>query len=103
MIFCPYEEVNEVWEVIARATVGNELGIAAKVAPRDPEDTGDRKVRLICIYTKDFNDAADVTRVVTKLKNFGLIDRGKALYYKCGKYQTLVILCLRNDEDLMDL
>lgn len=85
MIFCPSEEVNQVWAVIARATVSNDLGIAAKVAPKDPEDTGDRLMRLICIYTKDFADEADVTRVITKLKNFGLIDRGKPLYYKCGK------------------
>jgi hypothetical protein len=83
MIFCQANEVNDVWAVVARATANNELGIAAKVSPDDGDD---RKDRVICIYTKDFTDMKDVSRVVHKLKQLGVIDsRGKPIYYKCGK------------------
>jgi hypothetical protein len=82
MIFCEAAEVNEVWAVVARATANNDLGIAAKVAP----DQGDmRKPRLMCIYTKDFTDMDDVSRVIRKMQDLGLVDsRGRPLYYKCG-------------------
>ena len=84
MIFCSPEEVNEVWMIVARATANNDLGVAAKVAPSDGFD--DRKQRLLCIYTKDFTDLEDVTRVVEKLKDLGLVEAaGKPIYYKCGK------------------
>jgi len=83
MIFCQAAEVNAVWSVIARATASNELGIAAKVTPDDGDD---RKPRLICIYTKDFTDMKDVSRVIHKLRDLGLVEpRGKPIYYKCGK------------------
>ncbi|KAE8448245.1 hypothetical protein EG329_009676 [Mollisiaceae sp. DMI_Dod_QoI] len=87
MIFCDAAEVNDVWSVVARATANNDLGIAAKVAPGDGLD---RKERLICIYTKDFNDMKDVSRVVHKLKDLGIIDsREKPIYYKCDAYTYL--------------
>ena len=83
MIFCQANEVNAVWAVVARATANNELGIAAKVSPDDGDD---RKSRLICIYTRDFTDMKDVSRVVHKLKDLGVVDsQGKPIYYKCGK------------------
>ena len=81
-MFCPSNEVNAVWSVVARATAQNDLGIAAKVAPED----GGGKDRLICVYTKDFNDLDDVNRVIRKMKNFGLAESRKTLYYKCGRY-----------------
>ena len=84
MIFCPPEEINDVWAVVARATANNELGTAAKVAPDNGEA---QKGRLMCIYTKDFSDREDVTRVVQKLKGLGLVEtRGSKIYYKCGTY-----------------
>jgi len=88
MIFCTPEEVNAVWSIIARATATNDLGIAAKVAP----DSGDsRKSRLICIYTKDFTDIKDVSRVAHKLKDLGLVEsRGRGIFYKCGKFFALL-------------
>lgn len=74
-------EINVIWSVIARYTANNELGIAAKVAP----DQGDlSKPRLICIYTKDFKDMDDVRRVAKKLKDIGLVDLRKPIWYKCG-------------------
>lgn len=72
-----------VWSVVARATANNELGIAAKVAPDDGDD---RKPRLICVYTKDFNDMDDVARVIKKMRDLKLVEPRKAIYYKCGMY-----------------
>ncbi|KAL7803818.1 DUF1917 domain-containing protein [Trichoderma aethiopicum] len=82
MLFCPATEVNEVWEIVAKATANNELGIAAKVAPRSPlEDP--RKDRLLCVYTADFADKADVGRVLQKLRELKLVEaRGRPIYYK---------------------
>jgi hypothetical protein len=86
LIFCQTEEVNVVWSAIARATASNDLGIAAKVSPGDPENLDDRNPRVICVYTKDFTDTKDISRVVHKLKDLGVIEpRGKAIHYKCGK------------------
>ena len=81
MIFCQSNEVNAVWSAVARATADNDLGIAAKVSP----DGGEGRDRLICIYTKDFTDVKDVTRVVQKMRNLGLVTlKEKPIYYKCG-------------------
>jgi hypothetical protein len=84
MIFTPPESVNEIWNAIALATADNQLGTAAKVAPST--DDNDRKDRLICVYTRDFRDREDVERVVTKLKSLGVIDGGKGIFYKCGRF-----------------
>lgn len=90
-MFCQSNEVNAVWAVVARATAENDLGIAAKVAP----DGNDGRDRLICIYTKDFSDIDDVTRVIRKMKDLGLVDsRGRPLYYKCGQYEFFMELSL---------
>ncbi|RYO77704.1 hypothetical protein DL766_006053 [Monosporascus sp. MC13-8B] len=96
MLFPSVKDVNKTWEIVARATANNELGIAAKVAPR-PEDEdeddhngggGDGKEdgadkRLICVYTTDFRDMEDVGRVARKLEQLGLVPR-RGLFYKPG-------------------
>ncbi|KUJ14853.1 DUF1917-domain-containing protein [Mollisia scopiformis] len=87
MLFCDEAEVNAVWSVVARATADNDLGIAAKVAPDDGQN---RKPRLMCIYTKDFTDMKDVSRVLHKMKDLGLVNnREKPIYYKCDAYTYL--------------
>jgi len=87
MLFCETHEVDAIWYTVANATASNELGRAAKVAPRGHED---RQSRLICIYTKDFTDTNDVARVLSKLRDLGLVSmRGKSIYYKCDAYTYL--------------
>ncbi|KAI1020798.1 hypothetical protein LB504_011877 [Fusarium proliferatum] len=84
MLFCAPAEVNDVWGIVAKATAKNELGIAAKVAPR-PAEEDSRKDRLICVYTTDFADKADVGRVLQKLRELRLVEaRGRPIYYKPG-------------------
>lgn len=73
------------WEIVAKATANNELGIAAKVLPRSPlEDP--RKDRILCVYTADFRDKTDVGRVLQTLRELRLVEaRGRPIYYKPGK------------------
>ena len=84
MLFCPPNEVNQVWETVARATANNELGIAAKVAPKS-EDEDPRRDRLICVYTANFQDRVDVSRVLQRLRELKLVEaRGRGIFYKPG-------------------
>lgn len=84
MLFPEPGNVNEVWEVVTRATINNELGVAAKVAPRDGQSP--TKARLICIYTRDFLDKEDISRVLHRLKDLGLVKTSSGqIYYKCGQ------------------
>lgn len=85
LLFCQPADVNENWELVAKATANNELGIAAKVAPRAP-DQDQRKDRLICVYTMDFHDKADVGRVLRRLRELRLVEsRARPIYYKPGE------------------
>jgi hypothetical protein len=89
-MFCPSNEVNTVWSVVARHTAEGDLGIAAKVAP----DANDGNARLICVYTENFNDMEDVTRVIRKMKDLGLVSsRERPIYYKCGKPCYQIMQC----------
>ncbi|KAJ0115880.1 hypothetical protein J7T55_004049 [Diaporthe amygdali] len=92
MLFVEPAFVNDVWERVAQATVKNELGIAAKVAPR--EERGSVKERLVCIYTYDFRDKDDIARVLHRLRQLELVrDRaaGKPIYYKADAFTYLGI------------
>ena len=85
MLFCSPREVNEVWAIVAKSTADNELGIAAKVAPRS-ETEDPRKDRLVCVYTADFSNKADVGRVLQKLRELKLVEvRVRPIYYKPGE------------------
>lgn len=84
MLFCDPDLVDDVWAAIAKATSRNELGCMAKVAPR-AEGADRRKQRLICIYTTNFQDKKDVTRVLQRLRQMGLGERTfGTIYYKPG-------------------
>ncbi|KAM7193760.1 protein of unknown function (DUF1917) domain containing protein [Naviculisporaceae sp. PSN 640] len=85
MLFVNRHNVDEVWRRVARATANNDLGIAAKVDLADGDDQ-----RLICVYTKDFRDTADITRVLLKLRSLELIRAGgKQIYYKMDAWTEL--------------
>lgn len=93
MLFVDPALVDDVWATVARATVRNELGIAAKVAPRG-EGRGSSKERLICIYTYDFSDQQDLGRVLGRLRELELVRAGpgrKPIYYKADAYTYLGI------------
>jgi len=86
MLFPPPNVVDDVWAVVARATAANELGVAAKVAPKGDEEGSQGSARLICIYTRDFRDKDDVARVLGRMRELELVRaNSRPVYYKCGK------------------
>lgn len=86
MLFPGPGAVDDVWAVVARATAANELGVAAKVAPKGEEREPQGSARLICIYTRDFKDKDDVARVLGRMRELELVRaNSRPIYYKCGK------------------
>ena len=69
----PYkEELDTVWSKIAKATENGLLGIRAKTSTAKPNpNSTDSKVGLICVYTNDADDVADVKRVLEQLRALG--------------------------------
>ncbi|XRM48310.1 hypothetical protein ABZX51_011239 [Aspergillus tubingensis] len=96
LLFVSAEKVDEVWGVVAEATAKGELGFGAKVATAAADvaagDGGSNNTRLICIYTKDYEDRVDVERVLRKMAALELVDLyGRPIYYKCDAYTHLDI------------
>lgn len=98
MLFPMPWDVDAVWRVVADATASGQLGSDAKVATKSEEEEnsqggpGSGRPRLVCVYTNDFADVADVQRVVQKLDQLGLVrQKGswgeeRGIYYKCGQF-----------------
>ena len=102
MLFCPPGEVDAIWDIVAKATADNELGIAAKVAPQ-PQVGDVRRDRLMCVYTADFSDTANVYKVLQKLRELRLVEaRGRGIYYKPGMRATVTCLEERETDASVD-
>ena len=90
-MFVDEEDVDAVWEKVATATLSGRLGCAAKVATAWPNPLARSSKRVICVYTCDFTDHEDVTRVLVVLRDLGFKER---LSYKTdvdtlsGRYGT---------------
>ncbi|RYN67787.1 hypothetical protein AA0118_g1643 [Alternaria tenuissima] len=84
MLFPKSVDVTRVWKQIVANVIDNRLGCTCKVATDDGKEE-----RLICVYTKDFQDADDVLRVLHELENMGLLNGGKTIYYKPDAYTYL--------------
>lgn len=79
-------KVNRVWAQVVQGIIDNRLGCTAKVATDNGNDE-----RLICIYTKDFRDVDDVSRVLAALQAMGLVHPQQTIYYKHDAYTSLGI------------
>jgi hypothetical protein len=44
---------------------------------------------IVCVYTKDFQDADDVLRVLHQLEDMGFLAAGRPIYYKTDAYTYL--------------
>ncbi|KAF1937858.1 DUF1917-domain-containing protein [Clathrospora elynae] len=84
MLFPNSTDVTRVWRQVVTGVIDNRLGTTCKVATDDGKDE-----RLICVYTKDFQDADDVLRVLYELNTMGLLNSGKSIYYKPDAYTYL--------------
>lgn len=88
MLFPSVADVDSTWKTVVTALDEGKLGDAAKVAT----DEGSSQARLICVYTRDFSDKADVKRVLKALVETGLVDEeSRPIYYKCDAYTHLDI------------
>lgn len=88
MLFPSVREVDSTWKTVVTALEKGDLGDGAKVAT----DDGSGQSRLICIYTKDFGDRADIKRELRGMVDVGLVDEGdRPIYYKCDAYTHLEI------------
>ncbi|HZD44017.1 MAG TPA: putative phosphothreonine lyase domain-containing protein [Methanomicrobiales archaeon] len=75
LLFLESDKVDEAWKKIRDETCRGSLGISAKVstAKPNPESRDERKV--IYIYTRNWEDEADVMRVRERLRELGFTDR----------------------------
>lgn len=92
LVFAPWNEIDEVWKKIKEATSSGKLGGSAKVATNmgswtaaDPENS------VICVYTYDWTDDEDMTRIREELRALGIT---RKIAYKsdedtlAGKYKA---------------
>jgi hypothetical protein len=85
LLFPSADDVDRVWKTVVEGTWDGRLGMSAKVAPNDPF-SNEKNERVICIYTDDFANSADVKFVLSSMRDLGLVEdssTGKAVYYKC--------------------
>ena len=75
LLFLPPAEADDAWIKIRDATAAGELGIGAKVSTsHDNSDSRDDR-KVIYVFTKNWDDEADVMRVREVLKTLGFTDR----------------------------
>ena len=77
LLFVGLDDVDYAWGRVAKGTAEDDLGVSARVAAKEADGEDESKGgRLICIYTKDFENKEDAKRVLKKMKELGLL-RGK--------------------------
>jgi hypothetical protein len=86
MLFPKLDDLPRVWRQVAEATAEGKLGPTSKVGTWEDETTAMTKGTLICVYTRDFSDLADVKRVLGALHDLGIVNKGVTIYYKCDAY-----------------
>lgn len=97
MLFPTEDDVDHIWRIVCNAVVSNRLGHSAKVAAEPAssigrEGPGSESRRLICVYTYNYTDMADVQRVLDALVELGLCPaEGNGIYYKCDAFTMLGI------------
>jgi hypothetical protein len=77
LIFAKPETAQALWSKIAKDVVEGKLGPSAKIS------TSNSKQHVICVYTENFTDEADVIRVRDRLREIGFTSK---LNYKPDAY-----------------
>ena len=76
LIFVPTDSVDEVWERIRLAVLQGQLGDSAKVSTANPNpNAADKSKHVICVYTYDSDDVADLRRIRAVLRGLGIRHR----------------------------
>lgn len=77
LIFVAKATIDTSWQTIKNATTAGELGISAKCSTNKlnpiAEQCKNKDSNVICVYTYDYDDLADVKRVRNKLFELGFI------------------------------
>ena len=77
MLFLSNKNVDAVWTQVKSLLAENQLSYCAKVAPAVHAGAA----YLVCIYTQDHDDIADVFRVLKAIRSSGLM-MSRAIHYK---------------------
>ena len=73
LVFVPVSQIDEVWAKIKVATEEGKLGGASKVSTGLPNPNAtEPENKVICVYTYDWTDEEDVTRVREELRKLGV-------------------------------
>ncbi len=80
LIFAPTDQIDRAWEIVKQATINGMLGEVSKVATAlENSNAKDNNVKVICVYTYDYEDKDDVYSIRDKLYKLGFTNR---LVYK---------------------
>lgn len=71
-VFVPLSRIDEAWAIVQAATEAGELGAQSKVSTEPNPNGRNRDERVICVFTHDANDEADVMRVREELRRLGV-------------------------------
>ncbi len=86
LIFTSFKKIDQYWKLIHDETIAGRLGMAAKVATSKSNELAKNPfIKVICVYTYDSSDVADVMRVRARLKEIGF---EKKLSYKTDEATT---------------
>ena len=72
LVFVLPDQVDSWWARIREATEQGRLGIQAKAATALDNPLATSRGRLICVYTRDWQDHDDVRRVLGALRDMGI-------------------------------
>lgn len=76
LVLVPADLIDQWCAVICLATEQGRLGISAKAATARPSElAASQRTKLICVYTRDWQDDSDVRRVLQQLRNLGVTSR----------------------------
>jgi hypothetical protein len=76
LIFVPISQIDGLWAKIKQATEDGRLGDIAKVATAKPNpNASDPKIKVICVYTYDWTDKIDVSRIREELCALGIVSK----------------------------
>lgn len=76
LIFVPSDAVDEVWQNVKRAVEEGKLGGTAKVSTAKPNpNSTDLSSHVICVYTYDASDEADVRQIRSSLRDLDITSK----------------------------
>lgn len=72
LVFLSAATIDRYWQLIKDAVERGELGDEAKVATKDMPRQRDGHAYVVCVYTYDHADKADVMRIRQRLRDLGI-------------------------------